>query len=152
MKTLPLPLLFIAIALTFTACSSFERDWRKAVADYEAGGVEAPNGPWSGTWTTTSNGHSGDLRAIVTPDGTSDGDYKFRYHATWLGGFSGTFPVTYPVTRSGSRWKVTGEENLGIFGSFRHDGTITKNRFDATYSDDQGAVGEFKMTRPSSGD
>ncbi|MEM6278702.1 MAG: hypothetical protein AAF733_04440, partial [Verrucomicrobiota bacterium] len=52
-------------AFLLTSCASFEKQWDAAVADYQSGAVRTPEGPWTGSWTTSTNGHTGDLRAIV---------------------------------------------------------------------------------------
>lgn len=145
MKTLHLPLLALC-GLFLASCGSFERQWKQSVADYEAGRVKSPEGPWTGTWTTRTNGHTGNLRAIVSE--APGGEYDFRYHATWAKIFSGAYTVRFPGTRSGSTLKVDGEQKLGPFGTFRHRATIRGNAFDATYSNDKGDLGTFKMKRP----
>lgn len=133
-------------ALCLTSCASFERQWQKSVADYQAGKVASPEGPWEGTWTTNTNGHTGALRAIVTK--AEGDDYKFHYHATWQKFLKGGYSVDFPVTRSGSTYKVDGSKSLGIFGNFHHKATIGRNSYEATYSNDKGDLGEFSMRRP----
>lgn len=147
MKTLTLFSVLLTAAL-LSSCTSFEKEWSTAVAGYEAGGVKTPEGPWTGSWTTTSNGHTGDLRAIVKESKKKPGEYQFRYHATWAKIFSGGYTVSYPVTKSGRTYHVTGEENLGIFGTFGHNGKIQGNNFDATFSSKKGDIGVFEMKRP----
>ena len=147
MKTAP-RLLLPLFALLLASCSSFERDWNQSVADYRSGKVASPAGPWTGTWTTKTNGHTGALRAIVTPSSGPAGEYDFRYHATWAKIFSGAYTVTYPAKKSGGVTRVDGEEKLGLFGTFGHRATITGSGFDATYSSDKGDLGTFQMRRP----
>lgn len=138
----------LVAALTLCSCMTFERDWKKAVAEYESGKTIAPEGPWTGNWTTTTNGHEGKLRAIVSESKSTPGDYDFHYHATWKKILSGGYRVSFPAKRSGSRYLVDGEKDLGLFGIFGHRATITRNSFDATYSNDREELGEFHMTRP----
>jgi hypothetical protein len=147
MRTLPLCLLAM-VAFSFTGCVTYEKKWNEAVAAYEAGETQAPAGPWTGTWTTETNGHTGDLRAIVSPSKGGNGDYDFHYHATWKEIFSGAYKVRFPVTQSGSKYLANGEKSLGLFGTFGHKATISGNRFDATYSNRKGDLGTFQMTRP----
>ncbi len=147
MKTLPIFLSVIA-GLLFTSCASFERDWRQAIADYEGGAASTPAGPWIGEWTTTSNGHTGALRAIVTKVEGSSNEYDFRYHATWAKVLSGTYKVRYPVTGGPGRYTAKGEENLGLFGRFGHSASISNNSFNATYSNKKGDIGKFALKRP----
>lgn len=145
MKRLSLSALALA-TLFLASCSTFERDWKQSVAAYEAGEVKGPEGPWTGSWTTKTNGHTGDLRAIVSDAG--EGDYDFRYHATWGNIFQGTYKVRYPVVKQGSTYRVDGDQKLGLFGTFQHRGRISGNRFQATYSNDKGDLGDFSMERP----
>ncbi len=145
----PSPLLLLPLcALFLVGCGSFERQWKRSVAEYKAGETVAPAGPWVGTWTTTTNGHTGNLRAIVTPAEDKPGEYDFRYHATWARILSGSYKVRFPVRRSGGVHRIDGDQKLGIFGKFRHRATISKNRFEATYSNDKGDLGAFEMKRP----
>ena len=144
-------LLLLLICTLLSSCASprFERDWNEAVSSFENGKVSAPSGPWSGTWTTSTNGHTGDLRCIVSPVDESEDRYRFRYHATWKQILAGTFPVEYQVTKSGGkRFHVEGSQDLGLFGAFSHKGEITKDSFQATYSSDDGDLGSFEMKRP----
>lgn len=147
MKKLPLLILPLA-ALLLSSCASYERRWDQSVADYESGKVTSPAGPWAGTWSTKTNGHTGDLRAIVTPAPNQPGEYDFHYHATWARFFSGAYKVRYPVTGSRGRYFANGQEKLGIFGSFGHKATITDKSFKATYSNDKGDLGDFLLRRP----
>lgn len=140
--------LLLPAALILTSCGTFERDWEQSVAEYKAGKVSSPAGPWTGTWDTRTNGHSGNLRAIVTPSGNGDGQYDFRYHATWAKILSGTYTVRFPVKRSGSGYTANGEKNLGPFGTFGHRAKIRGNQFRATYSSDKGDLGSFLLQRP----
>jgi len=142
---------FLPLALAgllLTSCGSFEREWKRSVAEYRSGKTAAPAGPWTGTWTTSTNGHTGNLRAIVTPSEKKPGQYDFRYHATWAKIFSGAYTVTYPVKKSGGTYRADGEEKLGVFGTFGHRATITGGRFEATYSNDKGDLGKFSLRRP----
>lgn len=145
MRILHLSLLGLC-ALVLTSCGSFERQWQQSVADYKSGKVKSPEGPWTGNWGTKTNGHTGTLRAIVSE--APDGEYDFRYHATWKRILSGSYSVRFPGTRSGSTLKVDGTKKLGIFGTFRHRATIRKNSFEATYSNDKGDLGTFQLKRP----
>tara|TARA_R110002096_G_scaffold119925_8_gene259928 strand:+ start:149 stop:712 length:564 start_codon:yes stop_codon:yes gene_type:complete len=144
---------FRSILLAFSSillasCSSFERDWDQSVADYQAGKISAPYGPWDGAWTTPSNGHSGDLRAIVKESPGNSGAAAFRYNATWSPIFQGTYSVDFPITRQGGTYYVDGSKSLGPFGKFGHKATISGNSFNASFSDDKGALGQFNLRRP----
>lgn len=139
-----LPVLLASLFLT--SCVGFQSKWNKSVSDYRAGKISAPEGPWEGTWATKTNGHTGNLKAIVSK--APDGEYDFHYYATWKKFLQGGYKVRFPVTRSGSTYYVDGEKDLGIFGSFGHKAKITRNSYEATYSNDKGDLGTFSMKRP----
>ena len=142
----------IAVTLASCAGAKFNRDWDAAVAAHQSGETaKSPvEGPWTGTWLSHVNGHNGDLRCLVTPaeDG-ADSTYDFRYHATWGSFFQGGFTPQFTVKPDGKRGlRVKGEEDLGIFGSFQHDGWIKGDTFEATYASDMGDHGVFELARP----
>ncbi len=147
MKSPLLPALACA-GLLLVGCGSFEREWKRSVAEYRAGRISAPAGPWTGTWNTATNGHTGNLRAIVEPAPDAPGEYDFRYHATWAKIFSGAYTVRFPVKRSGGTYRANGEKSMGLFGTFGHKATINGKSFEATYSNDKGDLGAFSMRRP----
>lgn len=148
MKRYLLPVLAAILSFSLVGCVGFERKWGKAVAAYESGETSSPAGPWVGEWETKSNGHTGDLRAIVTPSEKKSGEYDFHYHATWAKILSGAYRVSFPVEKQGSRYIANGEKSLGIFGKFGHKATISGDQFRATYSNDKGDLGTFEMSRP----
>ncbi len=148
MKSLVLLILCCSLVLLLTGCGPFERQWKQAVSAYQAGQTSSPIGPWEGTWKTVTNGHTGKLRAIVTAPENSTDDYRFRYHATFKKNLSAGYTAHFPVTRSGSTYRVDGQQKLPLYGTFRHQATITRDRFNATYSSKKGEIGSFEMKRP----
>ncbi|MDF1823764.1 MAG: hypothetical protein P1U68_03930 [Verrucomicrobiales bacterium] len=136
------------MSVMLSSCTSFEKEWESSVAAYGTGTTVTPEGPWTGSWTTTSNGHTGKLRAIVRKSPRKAGEYQFRYHATWAKIFSGGYTVSYPVTRSGDSYRVSGDQKLGIFGTFGHQGKIQGERFEASISNKKGDIGVFVLERP----
>ncbi|MDF1738096.1 MAG: hypothetical protein P1U86_02960 [Verrucomicrobiales bacterium] len=138
----------VLAALSLCSCMTFEQEWSQAVSAYQSGKTASPEGPWIGDWTTVTNGHEGDLRAIVSKSKSKPDEYEFRYHATWKKILSGSYKVSFPVRKRGSSYLVDGGKDLGLFGDFGHKATITGNTFKATYSNDREELGEFRMTRP----
>jgi len=144
----PLQTLLIACTLfLFCSCSSFENEWDRAVVDYQSGSVAAPYGPWQGSWKTDTNGHTGDLRAIVKPS-SKEGNYTFRYHATWGALFRGTYSVDFPGSKQGGAYVIEGKKSLGPFGKFGHKAVVTPGQFKATYFNESGDLGGFTLRRP----
>lgn len=97
-------------------------------------------GPWTGTWHSEPTGHSGRLRAIITPaedtEAGQPGAYDFHYHATWAtilrGSFRARFEVTESETTPGA-FQVVGDHKLNRHGRYRQDATLTPETYDATY-------------------
>lgn len=143
-------LLVLSIVLGTIGCAGvgFEKKWEAALAEYDSAKSPDPvAGPWKGTWRTETNGHEGKLRCIATP--TDEDSYEFLYHATWFKIFQGGYKVNFEVDKSAGGYLVQGTEDLGLFGTFSHDGKIKGDQFNATYSNQRETqVGEFKMERP----
>jgi len=162
-----LPVVLGSAALILASCAGvrFEQDWSKAVAAYESGDCKSPvTGPWTGTWLSKNNGHSGDLRCLITSleraacdkahSDKADGDkagtpYEFRYQATWGKALSGGYTAQYDVVPDGpGRYRVSGEKKLGLFGKFLHKGKIEGDTFESTYTSEMGDHGVFELQRP----
>ena len=141
----------MAIATLFSHCAGarFNADWDRAVTDQHAGKHDAVTGPWEGNWLSHHNQHTGALRCLVDPVSGSDELYRFRYRATWKNFLSGGFAADYTVkSDGGAGYRVTGEKDLGSFGTFTHDGRIRGNDFEATFRSSSGDHGEFSLKRP----
>jgi hypothetical protein len=139
----------VSACLAAAGCSGFEPAWENAVADYRSGATKSPFGPWSGTWTTTTDGHSGNLRAIVTPVADRPDELAIRYHATWGRNLSGTYRARHRMTsRPAGRFEIAGTEKIGLFGTFTHKAVIRGGRFDATFSSSKGDLGHYSLGRP----
>ncbi len=106
-----------------------------------------PTGRWKGRWSSGSTGHSGPMRARVTPN--SDGSYSARF----VGRFFGVIPFAYraelqPVqTWAGTSYVVN--KKLGpILGSYRMNAITPGNTFSANFSA-AGDSGQIQMRRLS---
>ena len=123
-------------------------------------------GPWIGSWRSEQNGHSGELRCIVSvvnkdgykngyPEGNDPHKYhvgqtmRFHYHATFMKILSATYDVTHQVVRRVSGFTFTGDQ--AIFGkgagTYHYEGYATHNEFHATFRS-EGDHGVFEMKRP----
>lgn len=136
----------------FVSCAgrSFDSAWNQAEKDYRSGKTSKVTGPWQGTWLSASSGHKGNLRCVVSPaGGTNDeGKYLFRYWATWAGPLQDGFDAEFDIKKMGSQYHVEGELDLGAFGSFRHEGVIQGEHFEANYHSSSGDHGNFTLRRP----
>jgi len=142
--------LFCICLLASCAGPRFNSAWQKAGEEYRAGKTSPVTGPWEGSWLSDSNGHKGKLRCVITPAaGKAESNrYLFRYWATWAGPLQGGFKAEFEVEKMGSQYHIQGQENLGIFGSFRHEGVIQGKHFEANYRSSSGDYGTFNLRRP----
>ncbi|MFM7249284.1 MAG: hypothetical protein ACKO5R_05250 [Planctomycetaceae bacterium] len=99
------------------------------------------SGSWCGTWSSSTTGHAGPLRAEFTPCGAG------RWRADFSGRFFKVFPFRYSVTLCvtedrGDEVVLAGDSWLGrLFGTFTYRARATACSFEACYSSrkDRGA-------------
>ncbi|HEX8311645.1 MAG TPA: hypothetical protein VF614_10030 [Chthoniobacteraceae bacterium] len=133
--------LFLALALSLAACSSFERDWRRTSSS-----KDAFSGNWDGRWTSAKHrGAGGRLRCILTR--VDARQYQARFKANWLA-FTSSYLVTLQAEQRGGRLIFRGSHDLGaLFGGvYRYEGEATAQRFTARY-DSSYDRGTFEMSR-----
>jgi hypothetical protein len=127
---------------------TFERDWHAARRQP----IPCDNlaGLWEGTWESQYNGHSGKLRAIITPCG--NGQYHARYHATFAVIVPYSYDTTHSATHAGDVTYFGGEQDLGCLagGLYRYNGQANGACFTATYRADKD-YGVFRMHRVGCG-
>ena len=102
------------------------------------------SGRWVGRWSSDANGHSGPLRASLSPTATG-------YTATFAGRFAGVIPFVYrsPLEVVGTNGEVvylSAERRLPLFGTFRTDAVVSPYSFDATFRSGKDS-GRFTMSR-----
>jgi hypothetical protein len=153
-------LFFAACVLSSASCSTkFNGEWKRSTADFAQHPAKDMTGPWIGYWRSDFNGHTGELRCIVSPvvaEATKPGaakkpgePYKFHYHAVFMKFLSAGYTVTHQVVRSGNGYTFTGEQSLFGKGAglYHYDGHATPGEFHATYRS-EGDHGVFEMKRP----
>lgn len=149
-RQFPTSFSLIAFCLFLCSCASprFEKEWSKSVTTAKTHATVT--GPWTGKWTTKTNGHEGPLRCIVTEIDNEPDKLQFWYHAGWAGVFSAPFKVKYEVERtSANHFEIYGTEDLGLFGKFNHKAELSPSSFSAKYSNKKGDVGRFNLSRPA---
>lgn len=107
-------------------------------------------GRWEGTWRSEVNGHSDQLRAVITTG--SNGVYSTRFHARYKKGilrFSFGYSVPLQVRQTNDTHQFHGEADLGWLagGVYRYEGSATGTNFFSTYRCKYDR-GTFQMTRP----
>lgn len=106
--------------------------------------AEDPAGRWRGRWSSGTTGHSGPMRARVTPVG--DGSYK----AVFAGRFAGVIPFVYRAdlqpTESWNGTVYVTEKRLPLLGSYQMNAIIPGNAFNANWSA-AGDTGQVNMQR-----
>lgn len=104
------------------------------------------SGSWSGTWSSSTTGHAGPLRATFTPCG--DG----RYAVDFAGRFFKILPFRYSVTLHvvedrGDCVVLSGSSWLGrMFGTFTYRAEASSCSFEARYSSKKD-TGVFRLGR-----
>ena len=149
-KSLVLSLLAPALLLCLglTGCCSFQRDWKSAARVPVA--ADDIQGRWEGTWLSDRNGHTDQLRCLLTK--TEAGVYQARFRAKYEKIFTFSYTVPLQVTQTAARWEFQGDANLGWYagGRYHYEGQATPTNFFSTYrcpSDH----GTFRLARPASG-
>ena len=117
----------------------------------EAAAAVVPSAPdlsgrWTGTWSSQSTGHQGPMTAEFCRVNDS------QYAVSFTGKFCAIIPFRYKATLNAKHnpdgsVQLSGSRHLGLlFGTFRFQGIVTDNRFQATYcsKDD---TGNFRLTR-----
>ena len=135
----------IAVVL-FAGCSTFNRDWKSAASTTSTNVLA---GRWQGTWLSDANGHTEQLRCLVTQTGATN--YSARFQAKYKRGFRFTFNYTVPlVVESGSSAVIfRGEADLGwaAGGVYCYEGNADSTNFFSIYECKYDR-GTFRMTRP----
>jgi hypothetical protein len=126
-------------------CSSFNRDWQRAATQPVSTNDLA--GRWQGTWLSDVNGHTEQLRCLMSR--VSDTNYSARFQAKYRKIFRITFSYTVPlvVERREDGFQFQGEADLGWMagGVYHYRGHADATNFLSTYECkyDQGT---FRMT------
>ncbi len=108
--------------------------------------ADEPTGRWKGRWSSGSTGHSGPMRARVTPSGNG------TYNAVFAGRFAKVIPFVYraelqPMQTWDGTVYVT-EKKLPLLGSYRMNSIVPGNTFNANWSA-AGDTGQVEMRRLS---
>jgi hypothetical protein len=152
----------LVLMVVGTGCA-FDRKWRamkRAELVDNAPAADGLAGRWEGRWVSDANGHSGGLRAIITPAPqtlTADRHYHAEFDASYMGllrfGYGMTLVAKTNQAATGGHVSFHGEEDLGAMagGLYRYNGTADGTTFNATYEskDDKG---RFEMSRPRTGE
>lgn len=106
--------------------------------------ADEPTGRWKGRWSSGTTGHSGPMRARVTPAG--DGTYK----AVFAGRFAVVVPFVYRAdllpTQSWDGTVYVTEKKLPLLGSYRMNAIVPGSTLSANWSA-AGDSGQINMHR-----
>ncbi|MSU58222.1 MAG: hypothetical protein EXS35_08585 [Pedosphaera sp.] len=132
-------------ALLLCGCSTFNRDWQRAAA--QPAPPDSIAGRWEGRWVSEANGHSGDLRCLMTP-ATND-VYHARFRATYARVLKFGYTVPLAVQPHFDGWEFNGEANLGKLagGIYYYEGRASLTNFTSTYRSKYDH-GVFELARP----
>ncbi len=106
---------------------------------------EVISGSWKGTWTSSTNGHTGPLNARIDADKGDTVVIHFR------GRFARIVPFVYRsqlsiVSEDEQGIHLEGSQKLPFFGTFGTRATVKDGQFQATFQSGKDS-GEFRMTR-----
>lgn len=141
-------LVLLLVAGAVAGCSSFNREWKASgVSTRQADDLA---GRWEGTWLSNANGHTDQLRCLITKVGETN--YSARFQAKYRKVFRFTVYYTVPLVadRRTETNQFQGEANLGWLsgGVYRYEGHATGTNFFSTY-ECKYDHGTFRMTRPA---
>lgn len=147
MKKLALTSILALFPLMLLTGCSFDHDWDAAASHVPSSGADI-TGRWRGTWTSQADGHTGDLRCLITQKD------EHTYHARFVATYAGFMHFGYELDLIGDKrmdeWVTfQGHANLGFLagGEYRYEGLANSAKFicDYTSSADHG---QFNMSRP----
>jgi hypothetical protein len=139
-------LLLITAFLLITGCSSFNPDWNAAATQQTARTDLA--GRWQGTWASDENGHTEQLRCLMTR--ISETNYSARFQAKYRKLIRLTFTYAVPLTveRQDDHFNFHGDADLGWMagGLYHYRGHADRTNFFSSY-ECKYDHGTFHMTR-----
>ena len=147
MRVSLLRLALLVFAFAFTACSSFDQEWRRAAITPAA---DKFSGRWEGHWTSAKHaGSGGRLQCLLSPlASSSERDqrtYRAFFKAHWLI-FSSSYVVPLRATERDGQLRFEGSHALPalVGGVYRFKGSATTQRFLSSY-DSSYDQGRFEM-------
>ena len=103
----------------------------------------SPTGRWVGSWSSSTTGHQGALRARIRQ---KDAD---TYRALFAGRFARVVPFVYPAKLQrvpGTLDRYRSSTRMPLLGEYRMTAQISGNQFQAWYAGKR-ERGVFRMTR-----
>jgi hypothetical protein len=135
------------LALLATGCGAirFQRAWAAFDAPVEPAGMQ---GRWVGEWRSAWNGHQGGLRCLLTR--ADELHYRADFFSTYASLLYFRYQTVFHVLAAGDgTLRFRGRQDLGALagGLYRYEGTVTGDRFEATFEAENGDHGVFEMRR-----
>jgi hypothetical protein len=131
--------------LLMCGCSTFNRDWEKAAR--QSVPPDSIEGRWEGKWLSEVNGHSGNLRCLVSREG--DDRCAARFRAAYARVLHFSYTVKLEIQPHFGGWEFNGEEDLGKLagGVYTYEGRASATNLFSTYRSKYDH-GTFEMRRP----
>src|SRR5262245_43740557 len=143
MKPLHSTLLALAV-VALTGCSTFNRQWKAAVAwPAPADSIE---GPWQGTWTSEATGHEGALRAVIAHKTNQVYLARFQAKYNFVVPLKFSYTLELEVEKKDGVFAFRGQEDLGAMagGVYRYEGQAKDTNYYSSYKSDSDH-GTFRM-------
>lgn len=137
------------LLLSFVVSSCGTLAYNRAWEDFEPVlTIDPAEGRWTGEWKSDWNGHSGGLRCMLTRK--SADTYFARFYSTYGWFFFFRHEARFLITsETPAAVHFEGQEDLGSLagGVYRYAGSVSADRFEATFEAENGDHGVFSMTR-----
>lgn len=146
MRTICFPAVLAAV-LVLTGCSTFNRQWKAALAQPVA--ADSIAGPWQGTWTSQVNGHTGALRSLIELKTNQTYLARFQARYTKIIPMKFSYTVELQVEKVEDGFKFRGQEDLGALagGMYYYEGHAGRTNYFSNYKCEMDH-GTFQMVRP----
>lgn len=145
-RTARVTILLLAGVLLGSGCATrkFNQEWNRAALGPAS--TDPLVGRWSGTWLSDKNGHTGELRCLITH--AHGKNYRFDYWSTFWKVCRYRTTLTFRVEQEDGVARFEGSEDLGDFagGVYHYNGSFKDGEFTATYTNRYDR-GTFQMRR-----
>ena len=130
------------LASLVSSSRRFRQEWSRSRISQDGGLA----GRWRGEWRSSTNGHCGPLRCVLST--AKELQYTAIFHAVYWKVLRVSYSVPLELVRTNDHFSFQGQVDLGKLagGVYRFAGVCTFRSFDGTYENRYGR-GHLQMTR-----